>query len=172
MDFKQLVLARYSCRNYLNKEVTNELLSELFETCRYAPSAKNIQPWEFFVITKPELLNKLQKSYQREWLKTAPVVIIALADLSKAWVRSDGKNHANIDVSIFLDHFTLAAAEKGLGTCWICKFDADMVKNDFNIPTNKEPVALIPVGFPAIADIPKKSRKSIKEFVFYNSLVK
>ncbi len=168
MDFKQLVLSRYSCRNYLSKEVPEDLLTDLFEVCRYAPSASNRQPWEFLVITKPELLNKVQKSYHRDWFKTAPVVIVVLADLLEAWVRGDGKNHADIDVSIIIDHFTLAAAEKGLGTCWVCNFDVNMVKDIFNLDNDKELVALISVGYPATNEIPDKKRKGIEDFVHFN----
>ncbi|MDA3890846.1 MAG: nitroreductase family protein [Salinivirgaceae bacterium] len=170
MDFKQLVLKRYSCRSFLVKPVSDDILNELFETCRFAPSAVNFQPWKFIVVNKPEILQNIHSSYKRSWIETAPIVVIALADKNNAWHRSDGKNHADIDLSIFIDHFTLAATAKELATCWVCNFDVQKIIDDFAIPEYLEPIALIPLGYPDETVKPEKKRKNINEFVYYNSI--
>jgi nitroreductase len=79
----------------------------------------------------------------RTWLATAPVILVCCAEPAKAWCRRDGKNHAEIDVTIAVDHLTLAATEAGLGSCWICAFDAVKVRQLLQIPAHLEPVALI-----------------------------
>jgi len=169
MNFKDLVKSRYSCRNFSAKAVSYEIINDLFEICRYAPSAVNIQPWEFIVVTDNVLLKKVFESYDRSWFKTAPIVIIALGDKQAAWVRSDGKNHSDIDLSIIIDHFTLAATDKGLATCWVCNFDVSKIRNLFDIPKLKEIVALIPLGFPADTKPQEKKRKKTNDFLYYNS---
>lgn len=169
MDFRHLVTSRYSCRNYQKRNVSDELLNSLFETCHFAPSAANFQPWEFIVINNPALLEKVYGSYSKSWIKTAPVVLVAIADKKNAWVRTDGKNHSDIDLAIFIDHLTLAATEKELATCWICNFDVKTIKQAFSIPEDKEPVALISLGYPVKGHKAEKKRKQTSEFIYFNS---
>lgn len=164
-DFSDLVHMRYSCRNYLPTKIDNSLIEQVLETAHFAPSATNAQPWRVFVLNTPESLAKAHKAYNREWFATAPAVLLICAQTDKAWTRADGKNHADIDIAILADHITLAAADMGLATCWVCNFDAAMLSNDFNLDDNCKPVVLLPLGVPAIDDIPEKKRKDISEFV-------
>ncbi|NLI61622.1 MAG: nitroreductase, partial [Clostridiales bacterium] len=82
------------------------------------------------------------------WLKQAPVIIVACGDHSQSWKRGDGKDHCDIDVAIAIDHMTLAAAEEGLGTCWICAFDAELCHEILELPEDMEVIALLPIGYP------------------------
>ena len=60
---------------------------------------------------------------------------MACGDYGLSWRRSiDDKDHCDIDVAIAVDHMTLAAAEIGLGTCWVCAFDAENVARLFTYP--------------------------------------
>ena len=58
---------------------------------------------------------------------------------------------------------SLAAAEQGLGSCWICNFDADKASGLFNLPENLEPAVLIPIGYSATENTRDKSRKALSE---------
>lgn len=172
MNFLDLVKKRFSCRNYLNKEVEKEKLSKIMEAARLAPSAKNLQPWYFYVVSEDkDLLKKVHKTYHRDWFNNAPAVILACGDKEKAWTRSDGKNHSDIDVAIAVDHITLAAADLDLSTCWVCNFYIDKVKELFELPENLEPVALIPVAYcakkPDFKNITKNREKIDKIAKFY-----
>ena len=164
-DFKDLVQIRYSCRNYSPIAIDNSIVEQLLETAHFAPSATNAQPWKVYVVSSPDGLAKVRKAYNREWFTTAPVVLMLCAQTSKAWTRADGKNHADIDIAILADHLTLAATDMGLATCWVCNFDAAMLSQDFNLDADCKPVVLLPLGVPAIDDIPEKKRKSVSEFV-------
>jgi len=166
--FSDLVQARFSCRNYLAKEVAEETLYELIQTAHYAPSAANFQPWHIIIIQQPESKEKVYSCYGREWFRTAPVVLIVCADMQTAWKRSDGKNHGDIDAAIFIDHFTLAAAEKGLATCWVCNFNATMCIELFHLPEHIKPVAFVPVGYPSISTSSQKTRKPLDEIIHWN----
>lgn len=163
MTFKELCEARYSCRKYKALPIEAEKLEYIKECARLAPSACNKQPWSFICVTEPEMLSKVKKSYQREWIETAPAIIICLEDRENCWTRSsDQKNHADIDIAIATEHLCLAATEQGLATCWVCNFDVDMLKGMISLPQGYEPSVLIPIGY-AADEVSKKVRKPMEE---------
>ena len=71
----------------------------------------------------------------------------------------------DIDVAILTEHLCLAAAEQGLGTCWVCNFDAPRVKELFALPEHIEPIVLLPLGYPADESVfeGEKKRKTLTE---------
>ena len=96
------------------------------------------------------MLGRLYACYPREWFKTAPCVIAICGDHNEGWHRTrDGKDHTDIDVAITVDHLTLMATEMGLGSCWVCNFDAEKCSEVLGLPAHIEPIVLLPVGFPA-----------------------
>lgn len=164
MNFLDLVKKRYSVRSYEQREIEKEKMGYIMECVRLAPSAVNFQPWRFIVLTDKELMDAVKSTYKREWIQTAPCIIVACANHEESWHRRlDNKDHADIDVSIAVEHLCLAATEQGLGTCWVCNFDAALCRQVMSLPENIEPVALIPIGYPAETEIPEKKRKSMEE---------
>ena len=159
MDFKDLVKKRYSVRKYKDQDVSRETLEDILEIMRNAPSAVNFQPWKFIVLQESEIKEKVANTYPVAWLKKAPVIIVVCGDHSESWVRDDGKDYCDVDVAIAVDHLTLAAVEKGLGTCWVCAFDKQACKKVLDLPGNLEPIALIPMGYPIDQEIRDKKRK-------------
>ena len=77
MNFLELVKARYSARKYAGRSVEIEKLEYIMECVRLAPSAVNFQPWRFKIVTDEPTLKALQQCYKREWLATAPCIIVA-----------------------------------------------------------------------------------------------
>ena len=172
MDLLNIVKLRKSERNFSNKKVHRELLLEILEAGRLAPSACNNQPWKFIVVDEPDILQKLHKAYPRDWFATAQCVIVFCGNSDEAWVRPlDGKNHRDIDVSIAVTHISLMATSKGLGTCWVCNFNPEIVREMLQLPKNLEPVVLLPIGY-TIEEIviEEKKRKSAEEVVSYTSI--
>jgi nitroreductase len=159
-DFLSLAKDRYSCRSYLSTNIPKELIEKVLEAARIAPSATNAQPWRFVVVTQSPLREHIASCYARPWLSMAPVIIVACGDHSISWRRADGKDHCDIDIAIAIDHITLAAAEAGLATCWICKFDALKCAEFLKLPSHISPIALISLGFPA--DKPSDSERHLK----------
>jgi len=174
MDFLELAKKRFSARAYTSEPVKDEDLQYILEAARIAPSANNKQPWKFIVIREKENLEAVYRLYHREWFRQAPLVIVVLGDHSESWERSqDGKKHTDIDVAIAIDHLTLAAAERGLATCWICNFYVQATREYFRLPPHLEPIAFIPVGYPAQQPDPerhKTKRKPLNEIVYYEKL--
>lgn len=164
MTFLDLTKQRYSCRSYKAQAVEKEKLEYVMECVRMSPSAVNRQPWRFRIVESEADRQKLCQCYNREWFATAPTVIMASVLHDEEWIRPDGKHHGNIDIAIAVEHLCLAAAEQGLGTCWVCNFDAVLCHRLFDIPKTEEVAVLIPIGYPA--DEPKeKVRKNIEAIV-------
>ncbi|MEA3318279.1 MAG: nitroreductase family protein [Bacteroidota bacterium] len=170
MSFLDIAKKRYSCRKYKDKPIEKEKLAQVLEAGRIAPSAKNTQPWNFIIIRKKENLERLSEAYQRSWLKSAPVVIAVCGDHRQSWRRADGKKHTDIDVSSAISYMTLAAADLGLATCWICKFDVMKSVELLQLRDDMEPIALIPIGYPdnePDTERFEQERKPIDEIVHY-----
>jgi len=166
MKFSELAVARYSVRAYKPEAVPAETLAVVLEAARMAPTAANRQAFQLIVIETAGRGPELSKIYGREWFTQAPLVICACGLPEENWVRRDGKNYNDVDVAIVMDHLTLAAADVGLGTCWIGAFDPDAARDVLGLPDEVEPVAFTPLGYPADAPGPKK-RKPLDELVRY-----
>lgn len=167
MTFKELSSKRFSVRKYTDEPVSDEQLAYVLECTRLAPSAVNFQPWHFYIVTSPDDRAKLQKCYDREWFSTAPMYIICCICHDVAWVRKyDQKAHGDIDIAIATEHICLAATEVGLGTCWVCNFDAKLCHELFQLPDNEEAAVLIPIDHPAPdAECKPKNRKAMDVIV-------
>lgn len=164
MDFKKLCETRYSVRAYKPDMILDDKMDYIKTCVQLAPSAVNKQPWKFIIIDKPEGREKLQQCYDKPWFKEAPVYIIACKNESLAWTRRyDNKNHADIDLAIAIEHLCLAATSQGLGTCWVCNFRVQLCQELFSFGEGWEPVAIIPIGYPATDEVPEKIRKSLPE---------
>ncbi|MDF2539925.1 MAG: nfrA2 [Herbinix sp.] len=172
MAFIDIARKRYSVRSYLGTEVEPDKILSVLEAARMAPSACNLQPVKFVVITDPEVKNIITTQvYQGKWLKSAPVIIAVCGDHNNSWKRWDGKDHCDIDTAIAIDHLTLAAADLGLGTCWICSFDSKLCHRILNMPENYEVVALIPLGYTAEDGIRETNRKNIDDLVCWQKFI-
>lgn len=165
MTFKELSEQRFSVRAYTDEQVSDEQLHYVLECARLAPSAVNHQPWHFYVVKDEEQKNKVRQCYDREWFRTAPMYIVCAIRHDEAWVRpSDGKAHGDIDIAIATEHLCMAAAEQGLGTCWVCNFDAQRCHELLGMPAHEEAAVLIPIGHPAV-EVKEKVRKAMNEIV-------
>lgn len=148
-DFLSLARKRYSSRLYQDQPIEKDKLMAILESARISPSAKNLQARLFYVITNPDMLQKVKECYPRAWIMDAPLIIVACSDLSTNWVRSDGKNFSDIDIAIAVDHMTLAAADLGIGSCWVCNFDKQKLVETLALPEHIEPVVMLPMGYPS-----------------------
>lgn len=168
-SFLDLATVRRSVRGYLPKPVSDEDIEYIVKCSLIAPSAVNRQPWHLFVVRDSKMHTALCDAYPgREWFASAPVHIVVCVDDSAAWVRQcDNHSHADIDAAIITEHICLAAADRGLGTCWICNFDPQILTERLNLPANLRPVAIIPVGYAAENSTRPMVRRDADETVTY-----
>lgn len=169
MEFSELIKTRYSVRAYKPDAVEEDQLQQVLEAARLAPTAANRQPFQFIVIHTAGREAELKRIYNRDWFVQPPLVICACGVPAQSWVRrQDGKNYTEVDVAIAMDHLILAAANLGLGTCWIAAFDPTAARQVLHLPDGVEPIAFTPLGYPADRPGPKK-RKALSELVRYES---
>ncbi|MCD4828731.1 MAG: nitroreductase family protein [Candidatus Cloacimonetes bacterium] len=169
MQFLKLAKKRYSARAFTDKPVSRKDLEQVLEAARIAPSAKNLQPLHLIVFTEPEMRKKVFSAYPRRWIDQAQAVVVCCVDRSICWRRPDGKSYGDIDAAIAIDHMTLAAAELGLGTCWVGLFNAYELSLILELPSHIDVVALLPIGWPAkhAASSRHNERKSLDQMVHW-----
>ena len=172
MDFIELAKKRYSCRSYSEKKVEREKLDLILEAGRVAPTGKNLQPQRLIVVQEEEGLAKIATAAN---LYKAPLAIIICADLDGVWVRPfDNKHIAEIDTSIITDHMMLQATALGLGSVWICHFKPDVIRTEFHLPPNLEPINILAIGYgndqPKSPSRHDEMRKPLNKTVFYEHL--
>jgi len=159
MNFQELAKKRYSVRAYKPDPVEDEKLVRVLEAARLAPTAANRQAFRVIVVKTADRKSELQRIYGRDWFVQAPLVLCVCAVPSEAWVRrADGWNAAEVDATIAMSHIVLAAAEEGLGTCWIAAFDPAAAREVLGLPPEVVPSAFTPLGYAADSPAPKKRR--------------
>ncbi|MEM1565975.1 MAG: nitroreductase family protein [Candidatus Bathyarchaeia archaeon] len=142
MDVFEAIQARRSIRAYESTPVPKEKLEKILEAARLAPSAGNVQPWHFIVVTDYDKRAKLARAPFAGFLKEAPVVIVGCGDqkASPKWFM--------VDVAIAMQNMVLTATSEGLGTCWVGSFDENEVREMLKVPENYRVVALLVLGYP------------------------
>lgn len=147
--FTELAGKRRSVRGYREERIPAEVLEEILDAGRRAPSACNRQPWRFLLIEEEADRRALGAAYAREWFWKAPVILVLCVLPDEAWTRPyDGENYAMVDGAIAMDHIQLAAAAAGVGTCWIGAFDPAAAKHILGLPDGVRIVGMTPMGFP------------------------
>ncbi len=167
MEFNDVIKNRYSVRSYKNDDVEDEKLQTVLEAARLAPTAHNYQPFQLIVVKTAGREKELERIYPAKFFTDAPMVICACAVPDEGWTRNDGKNYAEVDTTIVMDHIILTATSLGLGTCWIGKFDEKEARKILDIPDDVVPILFTPLGYPDMAQHDRK-RKPIEEFVRYD----
>jgi nitroreductase len=176
MNVMEAIKRRRSVRNYKPDPIPDEVLERLLNALRLAPSGRNAQAWKFIVVRDADTRRRLAAacSFQRRpegqpFVADAPVVVVACGSEADAacGYRKDGELYITygreapregitdrwsclpVDLAIAMDHLSLAAMEKGLGTCWVAGLDELKVKKLLGIPADMRAPLLMPVGYPA-----------------------
>ena len=170
MDFYGVVEKRKSIRKYKSDPVEKEKLERIFQAARYAPSWKNLQCWRFMAIDDKETIAKVKANCD-EWNQKiisdeVPLVVILFAVEADSGVR-DGKDYYMLDAGLAMEHLMLAAANEGLGTCWMGLFDEEGIKQELGVPAGVRVIAISPLGYPNQDPAPRP-RKELTEIVFGN----
>ncbi|MFB0568158.1 MAG: nitroreductase family protein [Nitrososphaeria archaeon] len=141
MNVFEAVQKRRSIRAYDSRPVPTEKLEKILESARLAPSAANVQPRHFIVVTDKEKRKMLARTFAR-FLAESPVVIIGCGD------RKASPKWYVVDVAIAMENMVLTATSEGLGTCWVGAFDEKQIKEILKIPDSLRVVALLAIGYP------------------------
>ncbi len=167
MTVTEAIRLRKSVRSWADRPVEEDKLRAVLDAARLAPSASNRQEWRFVVVRDAETRKKLAKAARNQaFVGEAPVVIVACAETDEHEMAC-GQLSYPIDVAIALDHLVLAAAEQGLGACWIGAFSEPEAKKVLGVPDEIRVVELMPLGYAADPSPKEKSRKSLDEIVHW-----
>ena len=168
MDVLDAIKERRSAREYNDKNVSERDVELLIDAARCAPSAGNIQPWEFVIVRSIELKQKLSDgALHQKFIQKAPVIIVVCADVkrsSKIYGNRGEILYSVQDTAAATQNILLVAQKLGLATCWVGAFNDNEIAKAVNAPKNVRPVAIIPVGYPASRPMDKKKR-SFNEIV-------
>lgn len=155
MDFKKVVSKRYSIRQYHPIAVPENLVWEVVELAKLAPSAGNLQSYKVFVTRKR--LTRIEA--------TLYFVICADCEHSARRYGDRGRNlYALQDATIFGAYLQLAIVNAGLACAWVGAFKEGAVKRLLKIPENLKIVTLIPMGYP-LGEKFGRRRRSFEEIV-------
>ena len=185
MEVIEAIKTRRSIRRYKTTQVDDEILKIILDAARWAPSWANTQCWRFIVVrdtqTKADLANTLLKVTRKdgqtdnpakEAIRTAPIVIVACAELGKAGCyqgkpTTDKGDWYMFDVALAMQNMALAAHSLGLGTVHVGLFDATRAADILTVPPGFCAVEMTPLGYPEM-ESKTTVRKEFSEIVFYD----
>jgi len=167
-SLESVIKGRRSIRRYLDKDIPDDLLNEVLESARWAPSWANAQPWEIVVIKAKILKESIQKTVNPRnpsslALVNAPVLLVICGQLKKSGYYDDqyptkfGEWFMH-DLGLATQNLCLTAHNGGLGTVIVGLFDHDKVGELINLPPDHEVLTLIPLGYPDQEPKPPKRR--------------
>jgi nitroreductase len=171
MPSQSVFQRRYSCRRFAPAPLPAADIDVLLEAAVAAPSAGNLQPWRFIVVTSAPLRLRLAGAAQQDFLAQPPVVIAVCAVPAES-ARRYGERGRSLysvqDTAAATQNILLAATERGLGSCWVGAFDEQAVRAVLGLPSGWIPMALVPVGLP-MEGAPPRERKPIDEVVVFHT---
>ncbi|MBX5329142.1 MAG: nitroreductase family protein [Candidatus Bathyarchaeota archaeon] len=172
MDVFEAIKGRRSIRAFESRDVPNELVEKLIDAARWAPSAGNVQPWEFVVVRKPEIKKLLaEAALNQSFIEEAPVVIVVCANENRSMQGYGIRGkilYCIQDTAAAIQNIHLTAYSLGLGTCWVGAFKEEKAKEILKAPQGVRPVAIIPVGYSAETPSPR-NRRPINQIVHYET---
>ena len=178
--FLKLCRVRRAVRRFSDRPVEKEKIVQCLEAARRAPSASNKQPWRFIVYDDPTEKERLGRAVFKgiysvsEHFTRVPVLVCLLIKedllVNRVAGIAQGTQYQLLDAGIAGEHFVLAAAEQGLGTCWIGWFDARLLVRHLGLRgKGYRAVALIAVGYPAPDALSaERPRLTLADIAFWN----
>lgn len=145
MSFLELAKERYSCRKFADRLVEPEKIDQILEAAIVAPTAKNFQPVHLWVLSSGKSIEKVNEVTR--CIYGASTVIAVGCTKDGAYVRSDGKNYADVDATIVATHVMMEAQDLGLNTTFVGWFDEPKLHELFPEMDGYDIIALFPVGY-------------------------
>lgn len=170
MEFSEVLKARRSTRQFTSEGVTAEQIMKLIDAAIAAPNSCNMQSWHFYVVTDDNIKKKLSETKTvADWATTAPVIFV-VCTAAKALTARFGDIAENLfavqDTAAAIENILLAAADMGLGGCFMGAFDKDKCREIVGVAEDHRLVAMVPVGHPAMV-LPARPRNPIDSAVTF-----
>jgi len=177
MDVIEAIKTRRSVRRFKPDAIPGDVMNEVLEAARWAPSWANTQCWEFVVVTDEAVRQRLSEEAlstgnpARRGVAEAPAVVVALgkegiSGFYKDRPVTDKGDWFMYDVGVAMQNLCLAAWGLGLGTVHVGLMDAVKAGEILGIPAGTRVAALTPIGYPAVVG-GSPPRKEIGDFVWH-----
>jgi len=156
LDLIEIIKTRRSVRRFKSTTISDYLISSLIDSARHAPSADNIQPWEFIIVKDKRIREQLAKTHAwSNFVNDAPVCIVVLGN------EKESPSYFTLDAACATENLLLASHALGLGACWVAVYDPynpsfeKHVRNVLNIPPHLRIIAMVPIGYPDEKTVPR-----------------
>ena len=165
MDTINVIKERRSIRNFLDKEIPDQILIDLVDCGRLAPTGYNRQPWEFVVITDEKLKKEIANlaRYGR-FIKDAGACIAVFCNKKEAFTLLE-------DACAATENIIIAAQNYGLGTCWVNSYQKEhspKVEKLLNAPEEMVLTTIIAVGYHEEPEKNNRNKKELEEVIVWN----
>lgn len=151
METKKAIRTRRSIRKYLKKPVDDNLILEILESARFAPSCGNVQNWRFIIVKNPAKMKELATcALNQSWINQAPVLVVVcnyLTNIKRLYKERGEKLYSIQNCAAVAQNILLMAHDLGLSSCWVGAFDKEGVKRILKMPDDVEPQAIITLGY-------------------------
>lgn len=148
MKFEQLAKERYSCRQFSDRPVEDDLIEQIIAAGNAAPTAINKQPFKIFWMKTEKAKSDIARATRFTF--GAGTFLVVGYKPSEGWVRSfDKHDFAETDAAIVATHIMLQIADLGLATTWVGYFDAPLLQSIYPSMADCELIAIFPIGYPA-----------------------
>ena len=162
MDTFEAIEKRVSVRAYQDRPVDRAMIERVIDAGRRAPTARAVEPWEFIVVTREEMLKQLCEivGSNGRFIKDAAAVITIFCEDTKYYLE---------DGCAATENILLAATALGLGTCWVAgdkkPYDIEVAKF-LGVPVNYKLISLIAIGWPG-EDKKQVKRRKLEEVIHW-----
>ncbi len=177
MNAVDCIKTRRSIRNYKEDRIPQEVINEVVDLARFAPSWKNTQIARYYVVQSAELKQNIAENcmmdfaFNTKTLTKAPALVVVAYVEKRSGYERDGSFTTSkedrwemFDTGIATQTFCLAAAEKGLGTCIMGIFDEAKIAEAISLPEGQKVGAVVAIGYPA-EEPAAPARKEVEQLV-------
>ena len=168
MGVYETIIKRRTIRKFKQQKIERKMLEKLIDAARYAPSASNMQPLKYVIVDEPEKVGQVFANVKwAGYIAPAgnpahgekPVAFIVIL-VDTAIRNSDYE----LDVGAAAQNIFLAAAEEGIGTCWMGAIDANSIRSALNIPEQYLINTVVALGYSAESPITEDENGSIRYY--------
>jgi nitroreductase len=165
MTVYDVIISRRTIRRFFQKPLDLTVLKQFVNAARLAPSAGNLQPLEYIIVTEKNLCNQLFKTLgwaayiQPKWTpneheRPTAYIVILVKDVTNPYYQRD--------VGFATENIVLAAEAEGLGSCILCNINREKIRLIFKVPQTISVDSVIALGYKAETSIVEEMTDSVK----------
>ena len=181
MDFDEIINNRRSARFFTDEDVSNEQINKILQSASIAPSARNRQPWKFYILNNEQKNHIMDMLFEwdkinpkertsvkgtAEQIKTANKMIMIYSDSYKSKAKNENyKKPDYLSLGCAIENMSLQAINLGLGSCILCDtlYIANEIDDYLGI-NNFEQICGFIIGSP-IYNYPPKIKKDLNDLL-------